>query len=108
MYYLGDFGDHTKLRFLSKLPPEDTKVCSTCHTSLQHWVASEASLRTLCCRSLPLRAMSMRPSAIAAVTPDGGSYWMAAVELEPLFKGSGSRPKKSKAAEYGGAVAFRG
>ena len=29
-------------------------------------------------------------------------------ELEPLFGGSGSRPKKWMAAAYGGAVAFRG
>ena len=31
---------------------------------------------------------SPTPSAIAAVTPDGGSNWMAAEELEPLFGGS--------------------
>ena len=47
-------------------------------------------------------------SAIAAVTSDGGSNWMAAEELEPLFGGSGSRPKNWEAAPYGGAVAFRG
>ena len=62
----GDLGDHTKLRFLSKLPSENTKVWNTSQTSLQHWIASEASWGTLCCRSSPLRAMNIRPSAIAS------------------------------------------
>ena len=77
--------------------------------SLQHSMDSEVSLCALCCRSSPHLAMSPCPSplrgqvssrvcggtsfrdagavtvsAIAAVSPDGGSNWMAAEELGPL------------------------
>ena len=62
----GNLRDHTKLRFLSKLLLEDTKVWNTSQTSLQHSMTSEASWGTLDCRSSPLRAMSIRPSAIAS------------------------------------------
>ena len=55
-----DFGDHTKLRFLSKLPPDDATVWNTSS------MASEASLGTPCRRSSPLLAMNICPSVIAS------------------------------------------
>ena len=75
------------LLFLPELPPEDDEGLSTNQASLQHSVDSEASLCALCCRSSPHLAMSpslsamrggSRRSAGAAVSPDGGSNWMAA------------------------------
>ena len=43
-----------------------TNVWNTSQTFLQHSMASEARLGALCCRSSPLRAMSIRPPATAS------------------------------------------
>ena len=43
----------------------------------------------------PFRDTGEQSHAIAAVSPDGGSKWMAAEELEPLFGGS-SIPAKAE------------
>ena len=66
-------------RFLSELPPKDDE-------SLEHepdlLAKFDGQRRTLGRSLLPFGGTHR--SAIAAVTPDGSSSWMAAGELEPL------------------------
>ena len=82
--------------FLSRLPPRTTKIWNTSQTSVQLSMASDVCLSALCGRSsrswrcafqishdLP-RCGGLYRSAIAAVTPEGDSNWMAAEDLEPL------------------------
>ena len=89
IFVSGDFGDHTKLRFFSKLPPKNAK-------DLEHTLDFFATLdgrrsklghcllpfiATLGDEHTPFRdCIFFRKgtcrSAIAAVTPDGSSNWI--------------------------------
>ena len=69
-----------------ELPPEDGEGLGTDQTSLQHSLISFLPfIATPGNEPLPFRDCGSRPRpAAAAVSPDGGSKWMAAEELGPL------------------------